>query len=147
MTGCSDMVVKKATFRQRYALLTVAGIIAAIPAGAQIAVVVHPASRAGTMPPDHIALYFQGKSNALTPLEQDKHSAIRRRFYQQIGNMTLSQIESNWARLEFTGRGAAPQTYPSDAAIKKAMAGDQSAIGYINKVSVDKTVKVILVLP
>ncbi len=133
--------------RSTLALLVLAGALAADPAAAQIAVVVHPASRVGPMPPDHIALYFLGKSNALTPVEQDKHSAIRRRFYEQIGNMTLGQIESNWARLEFTGRGTAPQTYPSDAAIKKAIANDQSAIGYINKASVDRTVKVILTLP
>ena len=40
-----------------------------------------------------------------------------------------------------------PKSYPTDAAVKKAIAADPSAIGYIDKGSVDDSVKVLLTLP
>ena len=44
-------------------------------------------------------------------------------------------------------KGSAPKSYSSDAAVKKAVAADPTAIGYIDKGSVDDTVKVLLTVP
>jgi ABC-type phosphate transport system substrate-binding protein len=91
--------------------------------------------------------FFLGKSNQFTPIDQVKESPIRREFYQKIGNKTLPQVEAIWAKLEFSAKGTAPKAYDSDDTVKKAVAADPSAIGYIDKASVDSTVKVLLTLP
>lgn len=122
-------------------------MMAAAPAAAQIAVVVHPESQARPMLPGHLAMIFLGQSTALTPVERGRDSAIRRRFYQKLGNIPLTRVEGNWARLEFTGRGTAPRTFSTDSALKKAVASDVNAIGYIDIGAVDRSVKVLLTLP
>ncbi len=133
--------------RRLHAIILLATLLEARPAAAEIVVVINPSNRAAPMDRDHVALFFLGKSNALTPVEQGKNSTIRRDFYQKLAGRSLAQMESVWAKLEFTGRGTAPRTYASDAAVKKAVAANELAIGYIDRASADNTVKVILVLP
>jgi len=119
----------------------------ALPAAAEIVVVVNPANQASRMFSEQAAQFFLGKSNQFTPVDQGKESAIRRDFYQKISSKTLAQVEGIWAKLEFSGKGTMPKSYASDAAVKKAIAADKAAIGYIDKASVDDSVKVLLTLP
>ena len=51
-----------------------------------------------------------------------------------------------WSRLIFTGKATPPKELPDAAAVKKAVATDPKAIGYIDKSEVDSTVKVLLLL-
>jgi ABC-type phosphate transport system substrate-binding protein len=127
------------------ALLSLAG--AATPVAAEIVVVVNPANQASRMFSEQAAQFFLGKSNQFTPVDQGKESAIRRDFYQKIASKTLAQVEGVWAKIEFSGKGTMPKSYGSDAAVKKAIAADPTAIGYIDKASVDDSVKVLLTLP
>ncbi|MES2015212.1 MAG: hypothetical protein V4484_01855 [Pseudomonadota bacterium] len=122
-------------------------LCAALPASAEIVVVVNPANQASRMFSEQAAQFFLGKSNQFTPIDQGKESPIRRDFYQKISSKTLAQVEGIWAKIEFSGKGAMPKSYASDAAVKKAIAADPSAIGYIDKASVDESVKVLLTLP
>jgi hypothetical protein len=117
-----------------------------LPASAEIVVITNTANQASRMFSDQAAQFFLGKSNQFTPVEQAKESAIRREFYLKIANKTLPQVEAVWAKIEYSGKGGLPKSYPNDAAVKKAVAADTSAIGYIDKASVDDTVKVLLTL-
>jgi ABC-type phosphate transport system substrate-binding protein len=119
----------------------------AAPASAEIVVVVNPANPASRMFTEQAAQFFMGKSNQFTPVDQGKESNIRRDFYQKLAGKTLAQVEAVWAKIEFSGKGSMPKSYSSDAAVKKAIAADPSAIGYIEKASVDDSVKVLLTLP
>jgi hypothetical protein len=123
------------------------GVLGAAPARAEIVVVVNTANQASRMFSEQAAQFFLGKSNQFTPVDQGKESAIRRDFYQKIAGKSLSQVEGVWAKIEFSGKGTMPKSYASDAAVKKAIAADTTAIGYIDKASVDDTVKVLLTLP
>jgi ABC-type phosphate transport system substrate-binding protein len=123
------------------------GMAGAAPARAEIVVVVNTANQASRMFSEQAAQFFLGKSNQFTPIDQGKESAIRRDFYQKIASKSLSQVEGVWAKIEFSGKGTMPKSYASDAAVKKAVAADPTAIGYIDKASVDDTVKVLLTLP
>ncbi len=123
------------------------GVLAAVPCRAEIVVIVNTANQASRMFSEQAAQFFLGKSNQFTPVDQGKESAIRRDFYQKIASKSLSQVEGVWAKIEFSGKGTMPKSYASDAAVKKAVAADPSAIGYIDKASVDDTVKVLLTLP
>jgi len=128
-------------------LLFASLLLAALPARAEIVVVVNPANPASRMFTEQAAQFFLGKSNQFTPVDQGKESAIRRDFYQKATGKTLAQVEAVWAKIEFSGKGAMPKSYSSDAAVKKAIAADPGAIGYIDKASVDDSVKVLLTLP
>jgi ABC-type phosphate transport system substrate-binding protein len=113
----------------------------------EIAVIVNPANPATRMFSEQAAQFFLGKSNMFTPLDQAKDAPIRREFYQKAAGKSLAQMEGIWAKAEFSGKGGAPRQLANDAAVKKAVAADPSAIGYIDKAAVDDTVKVVLVLP
>lgn len=148
MTACSSVTPERQPGSRRFPLLALlAGLLVAGNGAAEIVVVVHTTNPTGPLGVDQVAHLFMGQTRILTPVEQAKNSAIRREFYQKVAGKTLNQVESNWARLEFTGRGTAPHTYPTDAEVKKAIARDRNAIGYIDKGSVDKSLKVVLSLP
>lgn len=112
----------------------------------EIAVVVNTANPATRMFSEQAAQFFLGKSNMFTPLDQAKDAPIRREFYQKAAGKSLAQMEGIWAKAEFSGKGGAPKQLANDAAVKKAVAADPSAIGYIDKAAVDDTVKVVLIL-
>jgi len=131
---------------QKFMFAMAAGLLAA-SASAEIVVVVNPANPASRMFTAQAAQFFLGKSNQFTPVDQAKDSAIRREFYEKAASKSLTEVEGMWAKLEFSGKGTTPKAYGSDAAVKKAIAADTAAIGYINKSSVDDTVKVLLTLP
>ncbi len=131
--------------RQMLAFVLLLGMVGA--ANAEIVVVVNPANQASRMFSEQAAQFFLGKSNQFTPVDQGKESPIRRDFYQKIASKTLAEVEGAWAKIEFSGKGTAPKSYATDAAVKKAIAADKSAIGYIDKASVDDSVKVLLTLP
>lgn len=131
-----------------YTLLALCGAVSfAIPASAEIVVITSTANQATRMFSEQAAQFFLGQSNQFTPVEQSKDSSIRKEFYQKLSNKSVSQVEAAWAKIEFAGKGTAPKSYASDAAVKKAVAADPTAIGYINKASVDDSVKVLLTLP
>ena len=133
--------------RLAIALVLSSGLLLAASARAEIVVIVNPANPATRMFSEQAAQFFLGKSNQFTPIDQAKESPIRRDFYQKVSGKTLPQVEAIWAKLEFSAKGTAPKSYGSDAAVKKAVAADPSAIAYIDKGAVDDSVKVILTLP
>jgi len=73
-------------------------------------------------------------------------SPLREQFYKKATDRDQSQIKAVWSRIVFTGKGQAPIILPDAAAVKKAVSTDPKAIGYIDKASVDGSVKVVLSL-
>lgn len=132
--------------KKTIAVLLVAGLGAPLCAAGEIVVITNTANQASRMFSEQAAQFFLGKSNQFTPVDQSKESAIRRDFYQKACGKSLSQVEGIWAKIEFSGKGSMPKAYATDAAVKKAVAADPTAIGYIDKASVDDTVKVLLTL-
>jgi ABC-type phosphate transport system substrate-binding protein len=128
-------------------LLLAAAATAALPAAAETVVIVSPNNPASRMFSEQAAQFFLGKSAQFTPIDQAEGSPIRTEFYKKVSNMEASQVKAAWLKLVFTGKATAePKEYKSDAEVKKAVAADPKAIGYINKSSVDDSVKVILTL-
>ncbi|WP_329604158.1 hypothetical protein [Undibacterium rugosum] len=130
--------------RLMFALLVA---INALPASAEIVVVTNPANQATRMLPEQVSQFFLGGSTIFTPLDQSKDAAIRKEFYEKVIKKTPAQVEAIWAKASFSGKGTAPKEFPNDAAVKKAVAAEPSALAYIDKASVDSTVKVLLVVP
>lgn len=127
-------------------LLIVAGIVAlgAQAMAAEIVVIVNQKNPATRMFSEQAAQFFIGKSSLFTPVEHNDGSPIRNEFYTKVLGKDSAQVKAIWSKLVFTGKGTAPKEFASSAEIKKAVAADPTAIGYIEKSAVDDTVKVIL---
>jgi len=124
-------------------LATIFALIAA-SAHADIVVVGNPAAAALTA--EQISDIYLGKSNVATPLDQPEAAPIRAEFYKKATGRDAAQVKTVWARLMFTGKGQPPKEMADSAAVKKAVAADPKAIGYIDKAAVDGSVKVLLPL-
>ena len=111
---------------------------------ADLVVITNPA--AGALTKDQVADLFLGKSQSLTPVDQNESSAIYAEFYKKATGRDVAQVKSTWSRIVFSGKGEAPKQLADSAAVKKAVAADPKAVGYIEKSAVDGTVKAALSL-
>jgi ABC-type phosphate transport system substrate-binding protein len=102
---------------------------------------------AAVLTKEQVADIFLGKDQSLTPLDQPESAAIRADFYKKTTDRNLQQVKAIWSRLVFSGRGQPPKELQDAAAVKKAVAADPKAVGYINKADIDGTVKVVFVCP
>ena len=125
------------------AALLVAAAAGASIANAEIVVVVHPSNPAASMSAAQVADVFLGKSTALSPVDQPESSAVRGEFYQKVTGKDAAQVKALWTRLIFTGKATPPKEVATSADVRKAVAGDAKAIGYIEKSAVDGSVKVV----
>jgi len=113
---------------------------------AETVVIVSQRNPVRRMLPLQAAQFFLGQSALLTAIDQAENSPIRADFYLKAADMDAGQIKAIWAKLVFTGKARPPKQYASSAEVKRAVAADPKAIGYIEKSDVDDTVKVILTL-
>ncbi len=128
-------------------LLALALATAALPAAAETVVIVSAKNPASRMFSEQAAQFFLGKSTMFTPIDQAEGSAIRNDFYKKVADKDAGQVKALWSKLVFTGKATAePKEFKSNAEVKKAVADDPKAIGYIDKSAVDDSVKVILTL-
>ena len=123
------------------ALLLAAGCASA----ADLVVIANPAS-ASPLTKDQVADIFLGKSQALAPIDQADGSPLYAEFYRKATGRDIAQVKATWARLVFSGKAQAPRQLADSAAVKKAVAADPKAVGYIEKSAVDSSVKVVLSL-
>lgn len=115
----------------------------AVSASAEVVVVVNPAN-ADAVSKDQIANVFLGKSTAFAPIDQADGSAVRGEFYKKVADKDAAQAKALWSKLVFTGKATPPKEVASSADVKKAVAANPKAIGYIEKSAVDASVKVVL---
>jgi ABC-type phosphate transport system substrate-binding protein len=125
------------------ATLGAAVLALALPAMAEVVVVVNPKAAESSMTKDQVAQFFLGKSSAMTPVDQPESAPIRAEFYKKVTDKDASQVKALWSKLVFTGKATMPKEAGDSAAVKKAVAADPKAIGYIEKSAVDASVKVI----
>ncbi len=128
-------------------LITACLLANALCAQAETVVIVNKANPATRMFGEQASQFFLGKSTMFTPVDQPESSAIRADFYHKVAEKDPAQVKAIWSKLVFTGKAVQPKEYASNAEVKKAVAADPKAIGYIDKSAVDDTVKVILTLP
>jgi hypothetical protein len=127
------------------ALLLVSNIsIASLASAGDIVVIMAPG--APVLSKDQVTNVYIGRSKELKPLDLPSSAAERDAFYKKATSRDSAQIKAVWARIQFTGLGQPPKELPDDAAVKKAVAADPKAVGYIEKSSVDSTIKVVLEL-
>jgi ABC-type phosphate transport system substrate-binding protein len=129
-------------------LLAVASVSA--NAHADVVVIVSAKSPITSLTAEQTARIFLGKTNNFPddsdaiPIDQAEGSPIRDEFYSKVVHKNSSQLSAYWAKVIFTGDGRPPQKLESSVAVRKAVAKNPNVIGYIDKSTVDKSVRVIL---
>jgi ABC-type phosphate transport system substrate-binding protein len=123
--------------------IAAAVLLLALPAVADVVVVVNPKAAESSMTKDQVAQFFLGKSTSMSPVDQPESAPIRAEFYKKVTDKEASQVKSLWSKLVFTGKATMPKEAADSAAVKKMVASDPKAIGYIEKSAVDASVKVI----
>lgn len=119
---------------------------------AELAVVANPRSGIDKLNHDEVVDIFMGRSRQLSsgitaqPIDLPATQVEKAIFYRLLVNKDLTEINSYWARLHFSGRVSPPMVAKSAANVIEIVARTPGAIGYINKSMVDATVKQVLEL-
>ncbi len=117
-------------------------LLACGAAQADIVVIGHPS--AAPLTKEQVADVYLGKNQSVTPVDQPESAPIRAEFYKKVTGRDTAQVKAAWSRLVFSGRATAPKEFADAEAVKKAVAADPKAVGYIDESAVDGSVKVLL---
>lgn len=123
--------------------------MASAGAFAQVAVVVNPKSPLASMTADQVSGIFLGKVSTLPsgataqPTDLPDSLPAREIFYTKVAGKSTAQVKAAWSRLVFSGKATPPKELGSSAEVKKFVAANPDAIGYIEKSAVDSSVKVV----
>lgn len=134
----------------RLAACLLAGALAgtiAPHAHAQLVVVVHPKSTITTLSREQVAQIYLGRADTLQPIDRIDDATVRGDFYAKVAGKNLAQVKSIWSKLIFTGRASPPLEVRSGAAVRKAVASNVHAIGYLDAAEVDASVRPVLLQP
>lgn len=77
------------------------------------------------------------------PVDQMEDAEARAVFYDVIVGKSQATMRAIWSQNIFSGNGLPPKIASPDAAVKRLVATNRNAIGYILSSQVDSTVKVI----
>jgi hypothetical protein len=118
------------------------GSLAAMPARAEVVIIV---SAHSSQSPQltQVCQAFLGKTKSPTPISFNEKNPLRDEFYAKACKKDPAQVQSIWGKLIFTGTGTPPAEVDSAAAMKKAVAADANAVGYLDKKDVDASVKAV----
>jgi len=122
----------------------------AVGAQAEVVVIVSAKSPVASVTADQVSQIYTGASTSLpgggtaTPLDREEGAAVREEFNSKVVGKSSQQLKALWSRLIFSGKGTRPRQMASAAEMKKAVAADPNAIGFIEKSELDNTVKAVL---
>ncbi len=114
---------------------------------AEVVVVVSAQSEITTLSRSQVADIFLGKARRFPngvlaqPVDQIEGSAARNEFYASFADRTPAQIKSHWSKIVFTGRGQPPAAVATSEELKRRVAANPAAIGYIDRSQLDSTVR------
>ena len=97
-----------------------------------------------------VAKIYQGDSRtwpnggSITAYDLPEDNSSRAGFDSEIVGKSQGALKSLWAQNVFTGKALPPKTAASDEDVKKAVAANKNAIGYVQSGSADDSVKVVV---
>ncbi|MBK8738065.1 MAG: phosphate ABC transporter substrate-binding protein [Betaproteobacteria bacterium] len=119
-------------------------------AAAEVVVVVSKNCPVTALTREQVVDIFLGKASRFpdgtraVPIDHLEGSALRDEFYLKFAVRSPAQVKAHWSKIIFTGRGQPPQEIANAGDLKKVMAENPNAIGYIEQNLVDASVKVLL---
>lgn len=137
--------------RALYSLLLV--LLIAVPAGPAMAadwvLIAHPKAGIERLSQDEVINIFLGRYRRLAsgvsaePLDQPADSALRARFYRQLVDKNLAEINAYWARLVFSGKTRPPAIASSSEDAIQRVSLHPESLAYVEKSKVDARVVVV----
>ena len=130
----------------------VAALLLPLSLLADVLVVTGANSPSITLSKNQVSDAFLGKVATLPDgsnvvlIDQPEANPLRDEFYLKVANKSAAQAKAHWAKLYFTGRGAPPREGTDSGDIKKILNSTTGAIGYIERSSLDSSVKVVFVV-
>lgn len=76
-----------------------------------------------------------------------KSSMAYKKFHKIVVKKTDAVLNRYWSKLKYTGKGKPPKTLATTREVIKWVANTKGAIGYIDGKYLNKSVKVVLILP
>jgi ABC-type phosphate transport system substrate-binding protein len=146
------MVMQGIMIRIKLITLTCIGLalgLASDAAVADVVAVVSAKSGITNLTKTELADIFLGRVSRFpngvqaVPVDQAEDAPARALFYAQVAGRSAAQMKAYWAKIIFTGRGQPPQEIHSNAELKRRIAQDPAAIGYIDASLVDDTIRVV----
>jgi ABC-type phosphate transport system substrate-binding protein len=116
---------------------------------ADVVAVVSSKNPVTSLSKSQVADIFLGKTarfpdgTLAVPIDQEEGSPARDEFYAAFTGKSPAQLKSHWTKIIFTGRGKPPMAVSSGAEVRQFIAANPQAISYIERSSVDGTVKVL----
>lgn len=133
----------------RLALALILAVIAS-SAHAEVVVIVSAKSTVTSLTAEQTARIFLGKANTFPnhgiayPIDQVEGSEARNEFYARVVHKNPTQLAAYWARVIFTGNGQPPVALEGNATVRRVVARNRNAIGYIDKRYLNRSVRVVL---
>jgi ABC-type phosphate transport system substrate-binding protein len=129
------------------------GALAGAPAcAADLVVIVSARNPVATLRADQVAAIFLGQAVRFpdgaeaVPYDLRLGAATRDEFYARVTNKTPALVKAHWSKIVFTGRGQPPAELPDSAAVRRKVADDPEAIGYIERSALDASVRPVFVV-
>ena len=138
-----------ATHRTALAAVALASSLGCGAATGEVVAVVSAKCPVNALTKSQAADIFLGKTarfpdgSAAVPIDQVEGSPARDEFYLTFAGKSAAQLNAHWAKIIFTGRGQPPAEVASGAEVKKRLAANPTAIGYIEAALVDSQVRVV----
>ncbi len=76
--------------------------------------------------------------------DQNEKSDIRKEFSKEVLGKSTKKLKRYWTKRIFSGKGKPPKVIGNDIAMKKWVSSTPNSLGYIDKKSIDSTIKVVL---
>lgn len=117
---------------------------------AEVVVIVSSSSPVLELSRNQVADIFLGKTRRFPdgreamPVDQQEGAAARDEFYARFAVKSPAQIKAHWSKIIFTGRGQPPKEMSDSGEVKRQVAGNPDAIGYIDKTEVDGSVRALM---
>ena len=129
------------------------GILSGAPAGAaDLVVIVSARNPVATLRADQVAAIFLGQSvrfpdgTEAVPFDLRLGTPMRDEFYARVTNKSPALLKAHWSKMVFTGRGQPPVELQDSTAVRRKVADDPEAIGYIERSALDASVRAVLVV-
>jgi ABC-type phosphate transport system substrate-binding protein len=119
---------------------------------ADLVVIVSARNPVATLRAEQVAAIFLGQSVRFpdgaeaVPYDLRLGTPLRDEFYARVTNKTPALLKAHWSKMVFTGRGQPPAELPDSAAVRRKVADDPGAIGYIERGALDGSVHAVLVV-
>ncbi|RLP56475.1 MAG: hypothetical protein D6160_00255 [Ketobacter sp.] len=130
-------------------MIMLLGMMLGGPVGADIVVVVNEKNPVTGFSHRELVDLYMGRNlhfpdgSLVYRLDQEPDSVIRKDFYRSLVNKSIGQVSAYWAKLLFTGRAMPPQVLNDNNSVLSAVRNNKNAIGYIESINLDNSVKVV----